>query len=122
MRFKSLKCHVRLKLGATLLGLTAVAIMVIVFVLKDKFETYHPLGYMQASITCFQRNQCGKVKPVDLVVEDKILVIPAILSVDMSWVAEELPEYACDNKFSVLQTTNPSTQLATSHLYRQPLE
>ena len=90
MGFKSIKCYFRSKLMATLLALTTVAIMV--SVLKDKFETYDPLGYMQASITCFQRNYCREVKPIASAVEDKILVIPAMESVDMSWVVEELPE------------------------------
>jgi hypothetical protein len=100
MGFKSLKCHFRLKLRVALLSVIAAAAMFILLQddLQDKFETYDLLGYIQGSITCFRRNYCHREKPIGLAVEDKILVIPTMESADMSWVTEELPEYACDCK------------------------
>ena len=101
MGFKSLKCHYRLRLRVAVLSVITVAFMFILFqdALQDKFEVYNPLGYVQGSITCFLRDHCHGEKPIGLVVEDKILVIPTMESADMSWVTEELPEYACDSKF-----------------------
>jgi hypothetical protein len=90
MGYKPLKCLSRSKLRATLVGMITVAI--ILLVLADRFEAYDPLSYIQGAITCFQGNSCEHAKQIGVAAEDKILVIPAMESIDMSWVAEELPE------------------------------
>lgn len=85
------KCGLRFKLlaGFTLL----LTVTILALVVADKCDTYHPLSYLLASISWLHRDDLGQPKPIGSAVGDKIVVIPALVTDDMSWVAQDLPDW-----------------------------
>jgi hypothetical protein len=83
------KCGLRFKLSATFIILLTVTILALV--LADKCETYHPLSYLLASLSDLPDAQ--QPQPIGSLVGDKIVVIPALATDDMSWVADDLPSW-----------------------------
>jgi hypothetical protein len=86
-----LKCGLRFKLLAGFTVLLAISILALV--LADKCDTYNPLAYILASISWLHRDNIGQPKAVGSLVGDKIVVIPALVTDDMSWVTTELPDW-----------------------------
>jgi len=85
------KCGLRFKLLAGFVVLLALTILALV--LADKCDTYGPISYLFASISWLHRDDLGQPKPIGSAVGDKIVVIPALITNDMSWVAHELPDW-----------------------------
>lgn len=79
------KCGLRFKLLAAFTILLTITILALV--LADKCDTYHPLAYLLASL------DDPESQPISSLVGDKIVVIPALATDDMSWVAEDLPAW-----------------------------
>lgn len=86
-----LKCGLRYKIFAGFVSLITVAIFTVV--LADKCDTYHPVTYLFASISWLHRDELGQPKAIGSRLGDKIVVIPALVTDDMSWVAEQLPDW-----------------------------
>ena len=84
------KCGLRFKLLAAFILLLTFTILALV--LADKCDTYHPLSYLLASFSHLgdDRNQPA---PIGSKIGDKIVVIPALVTDDMSWVANDLPDW-----------------------------
>jgi len=85
-----MKCGARIKFlaGAALL----IGLINIILVLEDKCETYDPVGYVQASIPWWQSDERDQPLPLGGRAADKIIVVPTMEHVNVSWVTTELSE------------------------------
>lgn len=100
-----LKCGLRFKLLA---GFTALlTLTILALVLADKCDTYSPLSYLLALFSQLNRPNLGQPKALGSLLGDRILVIPALLTDDMSWVTTELPNWQ-----SAIYIVNPSNNTA----------
>lgn len=90
-----------------ILGFTSIALIIsiiLVTILEDEAETYDPLAYLEASLPWSQLEH-NKIQTQPELVEDKIIVIPAMPGDDTTWVENELPEYDLDFYKSKYQLT-----------------
>lgn len=103
-----MKCGIRFKLILAFVAL--ITLTILLAVLEDKCETYDPVSYVQALIPWFHSEQPA---PIGSKAGDKIIVVPALETDDVSWVVEELPEYArLSTEFDHKLTLQPSWQHA----------
>jgi hypothetical protein len=91
------KCGLRFKLLAASIVLLTFTILALV--LADKCDTYRPLSYLLALL-----DDTPNPQPHGSLVGDKIVVIPALVTDDMSWVADDLPDWQ-----RAIYIVNPNT-------------